>query len=196
MEEIWRPVVGYEGLYEVSNTGQVRSVGRYYVNSLGKRFFLKGKILSLSDNGRGYLRTVLKKDNKESSKYIHRLVAEAFILNVDGLPAVNHKDEDKTNNSVDNLEWCTAKYNNNYGTKNERVIKTKIEKGYFDPELCYLSKKEYNRLAMKKYREKNKEKMRDYAREYSKKYYEKNREKMREYRKKYRAKKREETIIL
>lgn len=80
--------------------------------------------------------------------------------------------------------------------KNERVIKTKIEKGYFDPELCYLSKKEYNRLAMKKYREKNKEKMRDYAREYSKKYYEKNREKMREYRKKYRAKKREETIIL
>lgn len=56
MEE-WRPVVGYEGLYEVSNTGQVRSCSRYYVNSLGKRFFLKGKILSLSDNSRGYLRT-------------------------------------------------------------------------------------------------------------------------------------------
>lgn len=199
MEE-WRPVVGYEGLYEVSNTGQVRSVDRYYINSLGKRFFLKGKILSLSDNGRGYLKTVLKKDNKESTKYIHRLVAEAFILNVDGLPAVNHKDEDKTNNNVENLEWCDNRYNDNYGTRNKRVIETKIERGFLDPELCYLSKKEHNRLAMIKYREKNKEKMKDYAREYSKKYREKHKEKMREYSReysrKYRAKKREESIGL
>lgn len=200
MTEEWRPVVGYEGLYEVSNTGQVRSVGRYYVNSLGKRFFLKGKILSLSDNGRGYLRTNLTKDKKTTAKYIHRLVAEAFILNVDGLPAVNHKDEDKTNNSVENLEWCDNKYNDNYGTRNKRVIETKIEKGILDPELCYLSKKEYKRLAMRKYREKNKEKMIEYHREYSRKYNEKNREKMREYwreySRKYRAKKREESIIL
>lgn len=196
MEE-WRPVVGYEGLYEVSNTGQVRSVGRYYVNSLGKRFFLKGKILSLSSNGRGYLRTVLTKDKKSSSKYIHRLVAEAFILNVDGLPAVNHKNEDKSDNRVENLEWCDNEYNDNYGTRNKRVIETKIEKGYYDPELCYLSKKEHNRLAMIKYREKNKEKMIEYNREYSRKYNDKNREKMREYwreySRKYRAKKREES---
>ena len=161
MTEEWRPVVGYEGLYEVSNTGQVRSVGRYYVNSLGKRFFLKGKILSLSDNGRGYLTAHLTRDKKSSSKYIHRLVAEAFILNVDGLPAVNHKDEDKTNNSVENLEWCNNDYNDNYGTRNKRVTKTKIEKGLYDPELCYLSKMEYNR----KYREKNKEKMIEYRKE-------------------------------
>lgn len=199
MEE-WRPVVGYEGLYEVSNTGKVRSCSRYYVNSLGNRFFLKGKILSLSDNGRGYLRTILKKDNKESTKYIHRLVAQTFIPNPDNLPQVNHKDEDKSNNRVDNLEWCDSKYNLNYGTRNKRVIDTKIERGLFDPELCYLSKKEHNRLAMIKYREKNKEKMKDYAREYSKKYNEKNKEKMREYwreySRKYRAKKREESINL
>lgn len=199
MEE-WRPVVGYEGLYEVSNTGQVRSVDRYYVNSLGKRFFLKGKILKLSDNGRGYLRTILTKDNKTSSKYIHRLVAEAFILNIDGLPTVNHKDEDKSNNRVENLEWCDIKYNNNYGTRNKRVTETKIEKGYYNPDLCYLSKREYNRLAMIKYREKNKEKMKDYGREYSKKYRENHKEKMkeysREYSRKYRAKKREESIGL
>ena len=199
MMEEWRPVVGYEGLYEVSNTGQVRSVGRYYINSLGKKFFLKGKTLSLSDNGRGYLRTNLTKDNKTLSKYIHRLVAEAFILNVDGLPAVNHKDEDKTNNRVDNLEWCDNKYNDNYGTRNKRVIETKIENGYYDPYLCYLSKKEYNRLAMIKYRENNREKMKDYAREYSKKYRENHKEKMREYSReysrKYRARKREEGKI-
>ena len=199
MEE-WRPVVGYEGLYEVSNTGQVRSVGRYYVNSLGKRFFLKGKILRLSDNGRGYLRTTLTKDKKSSSKYIHRLVAEAFILNVDGLPAVNHKNEDKSDNRVENLEWCDNEYNDNYGTRNKRVIETKIEKGYYNPELCYLSKKEHNRLAMIKYREKNKEKMIEYHREYSRKYNEKNREKMREYwreySRKYRAKKREESTMV
>ena len=132
--------------------------------------------MSLSDNGKGYLRASLTKDKKTTGKYIHRLVAEAFILNVDGLPAVNHKDEDKTNNSVENLEWCDNEYNDNYGTRNKRVIETKIKKRILDPELCYLSKKEHNRLAMIKYREKNKEKMKEYHREYSRKYRAKKRE--------------------
>lgn len=167
MMEEWRPVVGYEGLYEVSNTGQVRSCSRYYVNSLGKRFFLKGKILSLSDNGKGYLRTVLKKDNKESTKYIHRLVAEAFISNVDGLPAVNHKDEDKTNNIVENLEWCDNDYNDNYGTRNKRVIETKIKKGLVREYLCGLDKKERKKLYQREYRKT--EKWKTYMDSYKKK---------------------------
>ena len=70
---------------------------------------------------------------------------------------MNHKDEDKTNNIAENLEWCDNKYNDNYGTRNKRVIETKIERGFYDPDLCYLSKKEHRRLAMRKYRVKKRE---------------------------------------
>ena len=200
IEEIWKPVVGYEGLYEVSSYGRVRSLDKYVkYKSKGYRLH-RGRILTGSISRCGYIMCHIRVN--EVSKYylVHRLVAEAFILNVDGLPAVNHKNEDKSDNRVENLEWCSNEYNDNYGTRNKRVIETKIEKGYCDPELCYLSKKEHNRLAMIKYREKNKEKMIEYHREYSRKYNEKNREKMREYwreySRKYRAKKREESTII
>ena len=105
----WRDIEGYEGLYQVSNEGRVK-------NS-------KGKILKGEKSCWGYLRVGLWKDGKQAHKQIHRLVAEAFIPNPQNLPQVNHKDENKQNNSVDNLEWCDRKYNINYGTGVQRSAK-------------------------------------------------------------------------
>ena len=108
----WMPVLGFEGLYEVSGLGQVRNQ--------------KGEILK-----QGIKRTPctcykvvhLWKDGVYYTKYVHRLIAEAFIPNPDNLPMVNHKDEDGTNNLICNLEWCTREYNVNYGTAKERRAK-------------------------------------------------------------------------
>lgn len=117
----WRPVVGYEGLYEVNNLGEVRSLDR--VDSMGRLH--KGRILkqSLCGNKKygGYLFVGLSKDNNVTQKYIHRLVAEAFVENTYNLPQVNHKDEDKTNNRAENLEWCTNFENLTYNGRNKRV---------------------------------------------------------------------------
>ena len=103
MIEEWRPVVGYEGLYEVSNTGQVRSLDRYVKTCYGSYRLHKGKVLRPGIRPDGYLVVSLQ----YRMFRVHRLVAEAFLPNPDNLPQVNHKDEDKTNNNVDNLEWCT-----------------------------------------------------------------------------------------
>lgn len=100
---VWRAVKGYEGLYAVSNTGQVKSLFRYK------------KVLKPNITKRGYCSVELFKEGKSKRKLIHRLVAEAFVPNEYNLPQVNHIDENPTNNSADNLEWCTAKYNMNYG---------------------------------------------------------------------------------
>ena len=100
---VWRAVKGYEGLYAVSNTGQVKSLFRYK------------KILKPNVMKRGYCTVELFKDGQSKRLLIHRLVAEAFIPNPDNLSQVNHIDENPMNNSADNLEWCTAKYNMNYG---------------------------------------------------------------------------------
>ena len=96
----------------------------YEVNELGQVYSHKSnKVLSPYDNGRGYLKVCLCRNGKVHKKMIHRLVAEAFIPNPDDLPQVNHKDENIINNHVSNLEWCDAKYNCNYGTRNERLSK-------------------------------------------------------------------------
>ena len=153
MKEEWRPVVGYEDLYEVSNTGQVRSLDKY--DSLG--VFWIGKLLSKL-KVRGYFMVKLRKDGIQKMCSVHRLVAQAFIPNPLGLPQINHKDEVKTNNRVENLEWCTAKYNNNYGTKNKRMIDTKIKKGYVNEENLGLGKKEYK----KRWNKSNKSHIRNY----------------------------------
>lgn len=108
-KEIWKNIDNYDD-YQVSNFGRVKS-------------FKKGKerILKPSVAGRGYLFVVLCKNGIRKEMLIHRLVANAFIQNPDNLPCVNHKDENKQNNHVDNLEWCDAKYNLNYGTRNQRL---------------------------------------------------------------------------
>ena len=110
MEEIWKDKKDYEGHYQVSNFGRVKSI------KFGKEIILKQHI-----NKGGYYYVCLLKNGKHKNYYVHRLVAEAFIDNPDNLPQVNHKDENKTNNSVDNLERCTNEYNHNYGTINERI---------------------------------------------------------------------------
>ena len=106
MEEIWRDIKGYEGKYMVSNLGRVKSLN---YNKTGKEKILKGV-----DNGRGYLILNLYRGGKGKTCRINRLVAQAFIENPQNLPEVNHKDEDRTNNRVDNLEWCTTQYNVEY----------------------------------------------------------------------------------
>ena len=112
MNEIWKDIKGYEGLYQISNLGQVKSLARPINNfnqCCGKDKILKGGIK------RGYRQVILLKDKKRKYASVHRLVAEAFLPNPRNLPIINHKDENKLNNKVDNLEWCTVKYNTNYG---------------------------------------------------------------------------------
>jgi len=97
--EEFRDVPGYEGTYEVSNLGRVRR---------------NGKILRPGKDKTGYLLVVLSKNGIRKTYKVHRLVAVAFLLNPQNLPMINHRDEDKTNNCIDNLEWCDSKYNINY----------------------------------------------------------------------------------
>lgn len=124
-KEYWRPVVGYEGLYEGSNLGRVKSLDRWVKCPNGTVRFYKGKILKPRTNGRGYLQVTLSKNGKIKNFLVHRLVAEAFLQNNDNLPCVNHKDENPQNNNVNNLEWCSYEYNNKYGTRIERDALTK-----------------------------------------------------------------------
>ena len=122
--EVWKDVVGYEGFYKVSNKGNVRSVERR--NSRGYR--LAGRILKPGHDNDGYLHVVLCKNGKRKTTTVHRLVAEAFIPNPESLPQVNHIDEVKDNNNVENLEWCDARYNSNHGTRNERMAQAQSKK--------------------------------------------------------------------
>lgn len=119
VEEIWKDIDGWNGLYQISNTGKVRRVFK------NKTRELKGTMKT-----GGYKGVFLKTPEKFKGELVHRLVAEAFIPNPENLPCINHKDEDKWNNKIDNLEWCSYKYNNNYGTRNKRVSKTKTNNTY------------------------------------------------------------------
>ena len=118
--EIWRNAPGHEG-YQVSNEGNVKSLAKDVVYKDGRIRHYEEKLLKPVANYKGYLVVNLYKDGKKKLKKIHQLVAQAFIPNPLGLPEVNHKDEDKTNNRVENLEWCTHEYNINYGSRNQRV---------------------------------------------------------------------------
>lgn len=121
--EIWKDIKGYEGLYQISNYGNVKSLERVIEDNKGS-YIKKEKILTPTINNRGYYHIGLRNNSKTKYYYVHRLVAEAFIPNPNNYPIINHKDEDKTNNKVDNLEWCTPKYNANYGTAIQRRITT------------------------------------------------------------------------
>ena len=137
MEEIWKDIEGYEGFYQVSNLGRVRSLERTIKrkSTYGGLYHIKGQILKLKQD-KGYLRIGLRKNNILKYYSIHRLVAEAFIPNPNKLPCINHKDENKQNNYVNNLEWCTYQYNNNYGTRLDRVS----QNNYFSKTILQYSK--------------------------------------------------------
>ena len=108
-DEIWCPIKGYESQYQVSDQGRVKSLK-----------FGKERIRKQVRIPKGYLQVQLWKNGEMKWYLVHRLVAQAFIPNPNNLPEVNHKDEDKENNSVQNLEWCDRKYNVNYGTGIQR----------------------------------------------------------------------------
>ena len=116
MKEEWKDIKDYEGLYQVSNWGRVKSL-----NYNGTR---KPRLMTPSETKKGYLVVHLRKNGESKTCRVHRLVAKTFIPNPNNLPQINHLDEDKTNNRVENLEWCTSKDNCNHGTRNERRIKT------------------------------------------------------------------------
>lgn len=108
MIEIWKPVFGFENLYEVSNFGRVKSIK-------------KNKILVGGKDQDGYCQVILCDNKRRKCAKIHKLVAFAFLENPNNEVCINHKDEIKENNSVENLEWCSVKYNINYGTRNQRA---------------------------------------------------------------------------
>ena len=129
MKTIWKPVPDYEDLYEISNDGQIRSINKRYKN--------KGN-LKQCVGSRGYLIVTLCRKGSQKTVNVHRLVAKVFIPNPDNLPCVNHKDEDKTNNNVNNLEWCSYYYNNVYG---ERLTKSAAKRSI--PVMCIETNKIY-----------------------------------------------------
>lgn len=124
-QEEWRDIKGFEGLYQVSNMGRVKSLCRTVrANTCGTRV-LSEKILQECKNASGYMLVVLCKNGKHFSMMVHRLVAETFIPNLQNYVEVNHKDENKLNNNANNLEWCNRVYNANYGTGVERCARKK-----------------------------------------------------------------------
>ena len=122
-EEIWKDIEGYEGYYQVSNMGRIKSLERKCKCCGGGTKTIQGKVLKLADD-KGYLKANLLKEGKVKRYFVHRLVAIAFLSNENNYPCVNHKDENRRNNNVSNLEWCTHEYNNNYGTRKEKASKT------------------------------------------------------------------------
>lgn len=112
MEEIWKDIPGYEGIYQISNLGHL-------------------KILNPRRHSQGYQVVTLTNDENGTKPFlVHRLVAEAFLPNPENLPYVNHKDENPQNNRVENLEWCTPQFNNSWGTKNIRGAANRTKKVY------------------------------------------------------------------
>lgn len=120
MKEIWKDIEGYEGLYQVSTNGVIRSLDYNHTGEI--------KLLKLQDNGKGYLRAHLYKNGKTKKYMVHRLVSETFLPNPNNLPEVNHRDENPKNCCVENLEWCDRKYNINYGNRTKKVNQSKYKK--------------------------------------------------------------------
>ena len=124
MKEIWKNIKNYESIYEISNLGRIKSLK-------------KGIILKQFKNTNGYFQVELWKNKKGKKFLVHKLVAENFISNKNNFSFINHKDENKENNCTNNLEWCTAKYNCNYGTRNSRIS---------SPVICIELNKIYNSI--------------------------------------------------
>lgn len=128
MEERWKDIKDYEGIYQVSTQGRIRALTRCYTDSLGRTVSRRGKMLNVRISSQtGYPSVNLSKDGVAKTNSVHRLVAEAFIPNPDRLPCVNHKDESRDNNIVENLEWCTYQYNNTYGTAVDKKVASLVK---------------------------------------------------------------------
>ena len=150
VEVVRKPVNGYEEYYEVDQFGRVYSVDRVVSVKDNGRVYdkpLKGKQMKQSVHAKGYKTVSLTKDGKTKTAFVHRIVAEAFIPNTENLPMVNHKDEDKTNNFVENLEWCSASYNRTYGRAIEKQAKKLKGRKHTEEEKAKIS------ASMKKYRD-------------------------------------------
>ena len=117
MKEVWKDIKDYEGLYQVSNLGRIKSLSRFHYTGWGKNkgYIKKEKILTQTLLSIGYYIVTLCKNGESKKMFVHRLVAQAFLDNLNNFPCINHKDENKLNNNVNNLEWCSIKYNVNYG---------------------------------------------------------------------------------
>ena len=117
IEEIWKPVVGYEGIYEVSSLGRVKSCERTIIRSNGREINFPDKIMKPSINHKGYEIIDLRENGKRSGGFVHRLVGEAFIENPYNKKQINHKNGIKTDNRVENLEWVTNQENMRHAYK-------------------------------------------------------------------------------
>ena len=134
--EQWKAIAGYDGQYEVSDLGRIKSLK-----------YAKEKILKPRKNLGGYLQVILHKDGNSKTITVHRLVATAFISNPGNLETVNHKDEVKTNNAVSNLEWMSREDNNNYGTRNKRVSEARLNHPAFSNQVQMFNKQTGELLA-------------------------------------------------
>lgn len=135
-EEVWKDVLGYEGRYAVSNCGRVKRLAGFKRARNNGVSVVKEKILVTSYSKKGYKRITLSdSEGKLRSFMIHRLVAIAFIPNPHNYPQINHLNEIKDDNRVDNLEWCDAKHNNHWGTRAERCSK-KMSKPLIATRVC------------------------------------------------------------
>ena len=119
MTELWMDVIGYEGIYKVSNLGRIKSLDRLDASN----HKLTGRELKQKTNRGGYSQVTLFKNSSRKTVSVHRVVASCFVPNPSDYPVINHKDENKLNNKVANLEWCSQKYNANYGSRNKRIIR-------------------------------------------------------------------------
>lgn len=128
--EIWKDIKGWENLYQVSNIGRIKSLRDTVYSHRTKSTVRvdREKILKPYTDSKGYLLVDLRKNGKRYTRKVHRIVADVFIPNPENLPQVNHKDENKKNNSVNNLEWCNNKYNATYGTAKKRMAEKRNKK--------------------------------------------------------------------
>ena len=124
-EEVWRDITGYEGYYQVSSEGRVKSLERTIIKKDGRKQTVKERISKPVIDRYGYLLVSLYAGGKQKNHTVHRLVCEAFHENPDYKPQVNHINEIKTDNRASNLEWATARENSNFGTRNERLGKAR-----------------------------------------------------------------------